>query len=342
MRGALCIALTGLAIGGMFLASPYRRQTEPAQAQAAPCRQADIYNAVTMRGKTEALRKSRVYAPWTAAVKELYVRQGDQVAQGDPLALLEPADPGQGADWTAEQLAGQLTLQAAQGRLDPEETDQIAQAFAAALEPRREAKGPLVLTAPIDGLVMEVYCGEGETISPLAPCALVGDMNCIAVRAQVGEENLHKISPGMEAEIAIEAFPGQELTGRVESIAPYAQSASILNQDSQIVTDVLVSVENGQGNLRPGYSASVSVKTQRKEQALLLPYDYVGQDEQNREYVMTVWQGRARKKLVATGLELEETVEIEAGLEPGELALRNPEQFYHGQRIEWEAADENP
>jgi hypothetical protein len=82
------------------------------------------------------------------------------------------------------------------------------------------------------------------------------------------------------------------------------------------------------------------VKTQRKENALLLPYDYVGQDEQNREYVMTIWQGRARKKLIATGLELEELVEIQAGLEPGELALQNPEQFYHGQRIAWEIADE--
>ena len=187
---------------------------------------------------------------------------------------------------------------------------------------------------------MEVYCSEGETVSPLAPCAVVGDMNQMLVRAQVGEENLHKISPGMEAEIAIEAFPGRDLIGRVESIAPYAQSGSILNQDSQIVTDVLVSVENGQGSLRPGYSASVSVKTQRKENALLLPYDYVGQDEQNREYVMTIWQGRARKKLIATGLELEELVEIQAGLEPGELALQNPEQFYHGQRIAWEIADE--
>lgn len=340
MKGALCIALTGLTIGGMFLASPYRRQTELAQAQAAPCRQADIYNAVTMRGKTETLRKSRAYAPWTATVKELYVRQGDQVAQGDPLALLEPADPGQGMDWAAEQLAERLTLQAAQGELDPAEADQIAQAFAAALAPQPTPKQPLTLTAPIDGLVMEVYCSEGETVSPLAPCAVVGDMNQMLVRAQVGEENLHKISPSMEAEIAIEAFPGRDLIGRVESIAPYAQSGSILKQDSQIVTDVLVSVENGQGSLRPGYSASVSVKTQRKENALLLPYDYVGQDEQNREYVMTIWQGRARKKLIATGLELEELVEIQAGLEPGELALQNPEQFYHGQRIAWEIADE--
>ena len=55
---------------------------------------------------------------------------------------------------------------------------------------------------------------------------------------------------------------------------------------------------------------------------------------------MTIWQGRARKKLIATGLELEELVEIQAGLEPGELALQNPEQFYHGQRIAWEIADE--
>lgn len=341
MKGAMCVALTVLTIGGMFLASPYRRQAEPAQAQAAPCRQADIYNSVTMRGKTEALRQSRAYAPWTATVKEIYVRQGDQVSQGDPLALLEPANPGRGADWAAERLADQLALQAAQGELDPEEINQIAQAFAAAAPPREEPRQPMTLTAPIDGLVMEVFCGEGETISPLAPCALVGDMEQILVRAQVGEENLRKISPGMEAEIEIEAFPDCQLTGRVESVAPYAQSGSILNQDSQIVTDVLVSIENGQGRLRPGYSASVSVKTQRKEKALLLPYDYVGQDQQNREYVMTVWQGRARKKLIATGLELEELVEIQAGLTPQDLVLQNPEQFYHGQRIQWEAADES-
>lgn len=326
MKGAFCIALTLLILGGMFWASPYRQQLNPIEVSAAPCRQADIYNAVTMRGKTELARSGRVYPPWTASVRQLYVSQGDWVAAGDPLALLEPAGSSpealrQAADQQVRQLLTELGEGQAEGFFQQ-----------APLE-AQDSQQPVLLKAPMDGLVMEVYCQQGQAVSPLAPCLMIGDLESVQARVQVGEGNLHKISPGMEAEIQVSAFPGQTLTGRVESIAPYAQAGSILNQNSEIVTDVLVSIENSQGRLRPGYSAAVTVKTQQHRQALLLPYDSVGQDQQNREYVMTIWQGRARKKLIQTGMEMEDQVEILAGLEPGELVIRHPEQLSHGQPV---------
>lgn len=335
-KGFFCIAVTLLILGGMFWASPYRQQMNPAEVVAMPCQQADLYNAVTMRGKTELAQSSQVYPPWPAVVQELYVSQGEWVAAGDPLMLLEPSEkPGQALRQSADQTAQRLLTQWGQKEAAGQEL--LTQAAEAALslppEDPYDSRQPVLLEAPMDGLVMEVFCQQGQTVSPIAPCAMVGDMDSVLARVQVGEGNLHKISPGMEAEIQVDAFPGQPLTGRVESVAPYAQAGSILNQNTEIVTDVLVSIENSQGRLRPGYSAAVTVKAQRHQQALLLPYDFVGQDRENREYVMTVWQGRARKKLIQTGMELEQQVEVLAGLEPGELVLQHPEQLYHGQAV---------
>lgn len=324
-----CFAATLAILGGMFWASPYRRRLAPVEVRAETCRQEDICNTVTMRGKTELAWRSQVWPPWPAVVKQLYVSQGDQVEAGDPLMLLEPAEnPGQAL---ASQMADQE--QAARQLLAQWNWQQAGQGSEAASELPQDPRQPVLLEAPIGGLVMEVYCRQDQAVSPLAPCAAIGDMESVLARVQVGEGNLHKISPGMEAEIQVEAFPGQPLTGRVEAVAPYAQAGSILDQNAEIVTDVLVSIENSQGRLRPGYSAAVTVKTQQHRQALLLPYDFVGQDSQNREYVMTLWQGRARKKLIQTGLELEQQVEVLAGLEPEELVLQNPEQLYHGQAV---------
>ena len=76
MRGFLCLAFTILLVLGMFWVSPYRAMNQAETVETVGCEQADIFNAVTMSGKTESASETKVYAPSAAWVEKLYVSQG--------------------------------------------------------------------------------------------------------------------------------------------------------------------------------------------------------------------------------------------------------------------------
>lgn len=321
MRAAVCMASTALIIGGMFLGSPYRADHTPVSVQSILCEQADIYDTVTMKGKVEAQHKCRVFPPGTATVGRIYVTQGQPIEKGEPLVTLYVTGDGtelrqaaeEGVQGLEEWLGSAAILPS--GTVDTQPT-------------------AVTLTAPQTGIVMDIYCQEDELVTPLAPCVTIADLTDLVVRAQVGEEQLAEIAVGQETTMTFEAFPETEKIGRIISIAPYAKTGSFLGQEGPVQTDVLCSISNTDGTIRPGYTVTVKAKTQRQPNALLLPYSCIGQDEQGREYVMVAQDGFARRQLVKTGLELADQVEIAAGLTAQAPVLQDPSSVQPGQRIE--------
>lgn len=338
MRGFLCLAFTILLVFGMFWVSPYRAMNQVETVETVRCERADIFNAVTMSGKTESASETKVYAPWAAWVEKLYVSQGMEVQKGDALALLQvtedPEKLRQATGDAAEKMLRSLIQDAQDGSLETDSQDLLSRAAVSGMEdPSEPQQEECILYAPCDGTVMDVFFAEGETVSPLLPCFTLADLSQMVVKAQVGEENLQLIKQGMTAEMTLTAFPDTRLTGKVQSVAPYAKAASLLDQSGGVSTDVIFSISNNVQDVKPGYTVSVKVKTESREDALLLPYTCVAQDEQNREYVMVVQEGRAQKMLVETGLEVGEQVEITAGLTGEEQVISMPSSLKAGQAV---------
>lgn len=338
MRGFLCLAFTILLVLGMFWASPYRAMNQAEAVETVGCERADIFNAVTMSGKTESASETKVYAPSAAWVEKLYVSQGTEVKKGEALALLQvtedPEKLRQATREAGEKMLESLLQDAQDGSLEEDSQALLSRAAGAGMEESPEpAQEEYILYAPCGGTVMDVFFSEGETVSPLLPCFTLADLSQMVVKAQVGEENLPQIQPGMFAEMTLTAFPDTRLTGKVQSVAPYAKAASLLDQSGGVSTDVIFSISNDVADVKPGYTVSVKVRTESREDTLLLPYPCVAQDEQNREYVMVVQEGRARKMLVETGLEVGEQVEITAGLTGEERVIRAPGSLKTGQAV---------
>jgi hypothetical protein len=76
------------------------------------------------------------------------------------------------------------------------------------------------------------------------------------------------------------------------------------------------------------------VVTRTVGRAVTLPYEAIGQDENNREYLYVIQEGRAVKRLIVTGRELSDCVEILAGATDGEPVILNPDDVRHGQRVQ--------
>lgn len=326
----------------MYWLSPYREDAKVSTVSAVFPDTLNITDYVILRGTTAEQQRQNLYADGPARVSAIYVQPGDAVNKGQPLMLLSPL----AAD---EQSAGALyeDVQSAVSQIAPETalagedalSDELAAivssaVIGAAQQGIQTSQQPYQLCSPIDGVVMSLNCTDGQEISGILPCIAVSDLTQMAVKAQVSENALSRISEGMECMVTVDALTGETaLSGTIESILPYGRQTSTLLQSGEVKTDVWIRLSNTDGTLRPGYSAQAKVEIDYKEDAVVVPYSCIAQDDNQQEYVMVVSQGRAIKHIVTTGYEVEEGIEVTGGLEKDQLLICDPETVSHGDRV---------
>lgn len=134
----------------------------------------------------------------------------------------------------------------------------------AALQAARIRLSYTKLLASQPGFIGERFVDEGALLSANSPVVSVVGIDRAIVRTTVIERDYGKIKPGLKATVAIDAFPGKEFNGKVMRVAPMLQEASRVAQ-------MEVEVDNQQHELKPGMFARVTVITDSRERALVVP-----------------------------------------------------------------------
>ena len=75
--------------------------------------------------------------------------------------------------------------------------------------------------------------------------------------ANVVEKDIRRITPGLPADVEVDAFPGEKFTGRVAHVAPVLDPATRTAQ-------IEVEIENSQFRLKPGMYAKVSFTVDKR------------------------------------------------------------------------------
>lgn len=144
---------------------------------------------------------------------------------------------------------------------------QIAQAEAAVAAARQQLANTR-LHAPLTGEVAQVHRLAGENIQPGQPVMAIVGAEGIYVNAFVEETKIAPVKVGQPVRVEIDAFSGRDFAGRVADIGPAAGSEFALipqNTGSGNFTKVVqrlpvkIRVEDPQGLLRPGMSATVHI-----------------------------------------------------------------------------------
>jgi membrane fusion protein (multidrug efflux system) len=81
------------------------------------------------------------------------------------------------------------------------------------------------ITAPVDGWVSARNAEAGQTLTPGQAVVTISPANRIYVTANYKETQIHRIHPGMRAEISVDACGGAKVQGTVIGFAPVAQNA---------------------------------------------------------------------------------------------------------------------
>ncbi len=180
------------------------------------------------------------------------------------------------------------------------------------------------VTAPFDGLISAVTYSEsnnteGEDISLLS----LYPGKSMSVTIGVDETDILSLALDQEADITVSSVSEDTFTGKVTEINKTAETSSGVTQYSATVT-----FDKAEGMLT-GMSASVDVKIEGVDDALLIPVDALRQTSSS-SYVYTQYDEDTKeysgRKEVEAGISNNNYVEIKSGLNEGDTVYYTESQ----------------
>lgn len=300
-------------------------------------------------GVVEQPVRKQVFLSTPVIADSVLVSVGDQVEEGEVLATI---DTGMTKDVLSQSVMVKKEASTQQETPDLGEVEKVAslygisvsqlipllgggeasQAIEAVYEAPQTVAVPQMLLSPMNGTVTDVAMQSDVLTQATGPVFTIADSSRFTVRAQVSENQIGGIEPGDEALISGPAFGGQEYHGVVESVAPTAKRTQTALSE-QATVDVVISVLDPDERLKSGCSATAEIISQHAQELLTLPYEAINQDEENHEYVLVYQGGRAEKRVVTTGQELSDSVQITAGLGEQEVVLLPQEPLSEGRAV---------
>ncbi len=134
------------------------------------------------------------------------------------------------------------------------------------------------ITSPIDGIVTAkpVEAGENAIIGTMNNAGTVlltvSDMSVVEGEMEVDETDIPNVKVGQKASLTFDAYPDKKFDGVVTEIGGSPILKSALGTDSSAVNfKVKVQVAKPPSNIRPGFSVSGKIETDRREAALAIP-----------------------------------------------------------------------
>ncbi len=169
--------------------------------------------------------------------------------------------------------------------------------------------------SPQDGVVLGKVVEVGEVVSVNQPLFRIGDTSRLVLEAMVDEADIAKVSDGRDGKPAsacavnLYAYPKAAFAGTVFEVLPDA------NRERKAFL-VKVRFDAPPAGLRSGMTAELNVIAGKKTGVLLAPAEAEAEG-----HVWLVRGGRVERRAVTVGIRDLLRVEIESGLEEGDLVV---------------------
>jgi multidrug efflux pump subunit AcrA (membrane-fusion protein) len=198
-----------------------------------------------------------------------------------------------------------------------------ADAARVAVSQAQKGMRDVTVLAPISGYVVDRPADLGEYVSTSSKVATIVRTNPLRVRIDIPEQAISTVRPGQSVSVSVSTYPDRAFAGRVARVSPNVSSTS------RTLT-VEAEVDNGENLLKPGQFATIRVLMPQTDPAVLVPARAVRTDGTTAR-VFVIQDGFARERLVATGQQEGDLIEIKGNVQAGELvATSNVEQLADG------------
>jgi len=313
-------------------------------------------------GTVEAAQTSTVASQMMGAIVQINAREGDRVAKGQVLAVIDDAQPRAALQQaTAALNAAKNQVIAANSQfvlaeatlnryqqlyatksVSPQEFDEVRARYQSAAAGRDmaqagEAQAGAALAqaqtafsytrvrAPFDGVITEKKADVGTLAAPGMPIFTIEDTQHYRLEATLDESDISLARLGQSVPVTLDALGNAQLSGRVVQIVPAADPAS---------RSFVVKIELPRDSrIRSGLYGTARF-SRGERSALLIPQAAAVERGQLRGVYAIDSNGIAELRYVSLGKPFGANVEVLSGLAPGERMIADPgAQEFSGKRI---------
>lgn len=164
------------------------------------------------------------------------------------------------------------------------------------------------LVAPFDGTVTEISAVAGEQVASGSTAVRIDNLDNLIVEVAVSEVDINKVDVGQNAVVTFDALPDNEYEGIVNTISSAGSDVS-----GVVEFNVSVKVLNADENVKPGFTAVVSIITNQVKDALLVPNDAVISRNGKSAVLLVSTDGSTSVVSVETGASSDTHTEILSG-----------------------------
>jgi membrane fusion protein, multidrug efflux system len=302
---------------------------------------ADISRVVTLTGTAGAPLNQdvRVSALVAGRIVDLKVAEGDRVATGELLAMLDDLpyrDQLQQAEAAAQQAKAssenaQLAFQrnedlfnrgiAARKDMEDARTQQSVAAAAlrqaeAALELAHLQVARTRILSPLNGEVVKRFVSVGEQVDGTGtqPIVEVANLREVEFLGNAPAMYLAKMHPRDLVEVTSQSMPGENFPGRVVAISPAVDPVTGLGL-------VRIRVPNPGGVLRMGVYLSADIPIETHAHALVVPPAAIYRNEAGEPRVFVVNGDTASAIPVKLGIQTKDGTELLSGVKEADTVI---------------------
>ena len=211
-----------------------------------------------------------------------------------------------------------------------------------------ESLNKTTIYSPMAGVITQLNVELGERVlgsgfSQGTDIMTVSDLSSMEARVDVDENDVVLISVGDTAYIKVDAFGDKDIRGIVTQIGNSAKTTGLGTQEQVVNFEVRIRVTNLENNLRPGMSCNADIRTETVNSVISVPLQSVtargdfnlpqeGEEEESMakvvekksngnkpdEIVFVIEGGKAKSKVVKTGLSDDNYIEVKEGLKGSE------------------------
>lgn len=167
--------------------------------------------------------------------------------------------------------------------------------------------------APAAGYITSLEVQEGSYTMEGGSVMALADLSSLWAEAQVYTSQMAALNTKATAEVQVPGLEGRTFSGPISFVNPEVASGSRINL-------IRISITNPGNQLKPGMPAYVVIRNPQRNM-LALPIDAVIRDSKGAVVWVKTGANTFRSRMVTTGQEGNGTIEIQSGLQEGDVVV---------------------
>lgn len=294
----------------------------------------EVYGAVS------ADKNITIYPESAGLIKNIAVREGQTVSQGQLLVEIDDAILTNSINEVKTNLELATTLYEKQKALWDKgigsevqylESKNRKESLESKLATLRSQIAQTKIRAPFGGVIDQIFPKEGEYAAPQSPMLRLMNLSDVYVSADIPESYVSKINVNNLVNINI---PSMDMSFDTK----INQVGQFINPDNRTFR-VRIDLQGHEKELKPNQLVSVKIRDYKTDSAIVVPNHMIQQDPQGNSYVYVFNQfsegvGTVEKAIIEVGKVYNAQTEVVKGLKPGQLLIdKGSRSVQAGQKV---------